>query len=68
VPPFIDKRASDEQRTASLQILGGRVGNPWFEFLASTASRVYEPQFVAIEFDKRNRRASRNSGHLRDRH
>jgi hypothetical protein len=59
VQPFIDDRASQEQRNALLQILGGQAGNGWFEFLASTVTKVHEPQFVAIEFefDKKKRRA-----------
>jgi len=59
VQPFIDERANPPQREALLTILSGRAGNPWFEFLASTVTTVYEPQFVAIEFefDKHRRRA-----------
>jgi hypothetical protein len=59
VQPFIDERASDEQRTALLTILRGQAGNAWFEFLASTFSRVHPPQFVPIEFefDKKARKA-----------
>jgi hypothetical protein len=59
VQPFIDERASQEQRSALLQILGGQAGNAWYEFLASTVNKVHEPQFVAIEFefDKKKRRA-----------
>src|ERR1700746_2734986 len=62
VQPFIDERASDEQRTALLTILSGQAGNAWFEFLASTFARVHDPQFVPIEFEfdkKAARRASR---------
>jgi hypothetical protein len=51
VQPFIDERASDEQRTALLTIMSGQAGNAWFEFLASTFSTVHDPQFVTIEFD-----------------
>jgi len=56
---FIHERANQPQREALLTILGGRAGNPWFEFLASTVTTVYQPQFVAIEFefDKRRRSA-----------
>ena len=59
VQPFIDQRASQDQRMALLQILSGQVGNAWFEFLASTVTKVHEPQFVPIEFefDKRKRKA-----------
>ncbi len=56
---FIEKKANAEQRSALLQILGGKAGNPWFEILASTITTVHEPQFVPItfEFDRKKRRA-----------
>ena len=56
---FIDERASAEQRTGLLTILGGQAGNAWFEFIASTVGTAYDPQFVPIEFefDKKKRRA-----------
>jgi hypothetical protein len=42
-----------------LTILSGHAGNAWFEFLASTFSKVHDPQFVPIEFefDKKARKA-----------
>ncbi len=56
---FIDKKATEAQRDALLQILSGKAGNPWFEILASVVTKVYEPQFVPItfEFDKKRRKA-----------
>ncbi len=59
VQPFIDQRANQEQRGALLQILSGQAGNAWFEFLASTITKVHDPQFVPIEFafDKKERKA-----------
>lgn len=59
VQPFIDQRATQEQRGALLQILSGQAGNQWFEFLASTVTKLYEPQFVPIEFefDRKKRKA-----------
>ena len=42
--------ASAEQREALLTIMSGKVGNAWFEVLASVVSKVLEPQFVPIEF------------------
>jgi hypothetical protein len=56
---FIDHRATQQQRDALLTILSGQAGNAWFEFLASTISNLYEPQFVPIEFefDKKKRKA-----------
>jgi hypothetical protein len=57
--PFVDERATPEQRGALLQILSGQAGDTWFEVLASIVTKVHEPQFVPIrfEFDKRKRKA-----------
>jgi hypothetical protein len=59
IQPFIDKKASEEQRTALLTILSGKAGNAWFEVLASIVTTIHEPQFIEItwEFDKERRRA-----------
>jgi hypothetical protein len=59
VQAFIDQTATEEQRNALLTILAGQAGNAWFEFLASTITKVFEPQFVPIEFEfeKRQRKA-----------
>ena len=56
---FIDKKATEEQRNALLQILSGKAGNPWFEIAASVVTKVHPPQFVPItfEFDKKKRKA-----------
>jgi len=57
--PFIDQKASEEQRTALLTVLSGKAGNAWFEVLASVVTQVHDPQFLPItwEFDKAGRRA-----------
>ncbi|MHB8630055.1 MAG: DUF1326 domain-containing protein [Aggregatilineales bacterium] len=57
--PFIDVRATPEQRDALLQILSGKNGGTFFEILASIITTFHEPQFVPIqfEFDKAKRRA-----------
>jgi hypothetical protein len=59
VQPFIDKKATEEQRTALLTILSGKAGDKWFEVLASIVTTVHEPQFLPIawEFNKKKRRA-----------
>ena len=59
VQPFIDKKASEEQRNALLTILSGQGGNAWFEVLASVVTTIHEPQFVPItwQFDKTRRKA-----------
>lgn len=57
--PFIDQKATPEQRNALLQILSGQAGGTFFEILASIVVKVHEPQFVPIqfEFDKKKRMA-----------
>ena len=57
--PFIDEKATSEQRNAILQILSGQAGNPWFGAIATTLKTVLEPQFLPItfEFDKTKRKA-----------
>ena len=57
--PFIDQRATDEQRNAILQILSGQNGGTMFEILAAIVTTMHEPQFVPInfEFDRKARRA-----------
>jgi hypothetical protein len=59
VQGYIDVNASEEQRTALLTILSGKVGNAWFEILAAIVTTVHEPQFVPIhwDFDKSRRTA-----------
>lgn len=57
--PFIDERATPEQRDALLQIMSGQNGGPIFEILASVVTTMHDPQFVPIqfEFDKVSRKA-----------
>ncbi|HYR41776.1 MAG TPA: DUF1326 domain-containing protein [Terriglobia bacterium] len=57
--PYIDKKATEEQRTALLTILSGKAGDVWFEIVASIVTTVHQPQFVPIkwEFNKKKRRA-----------
>ena len=51
IQPFIDQRATPDQRTALLTILSGKAGNPWFEVVASLVKTFLEPQFVPIDFE-----------------
>ena len=57
--PFVDEKATEEQRNDLLQIMSGQAGNAWFEVVASIVTTVHEPQFVPIqfEFDKNKRKA-----------
>lgn len=59
VQPFVDEKATEEQRNDLLQIMSGQAGNAWFEVVASIVTTVHEPQFVPIqfEFDKNKRQA-----------
>jgi hypothetical protein len=59
IQPYLDKKATEEQRNALLTILSGKAGGAWFEVLASVVTTVHEPQYVPIkwEFDKNNRKA-----------
>jgi hypothetical protein len=58
VQPYVDEKATAAQRDAILTILGGKVGCPWFEVIASVVSKVLTPKFVPIkmEFDMGKRR------------
>jgi len=59
IQPFIDQKATDEQRNALLTIMSGQAGNAWFEILASVVTTIHEPQFLPItwKFDKAGRKA-----------
>jgi len=52
--PFVDERATEEQRNAILSIMSGQDSDPMatvFAVFASTLSEVYDPIFAPIEFD-----------------
>jgi hypothetical protein len=57
--PFVDAKATEEQRNALLTIMSGQAGNAWFEVLASIITTIHEPQFLPItwQFDKAGRKA-----------
>lgn len=44
----IDERADERQRAAVLALLSGQVGGPW-KIIATTLSKVHEPQFAPFE-------------------
>ncbi len=62
--PFIDERATPEQREALLTIMSGQVGGTMFEIFAMILDTVLEPQFVPFEFafDLEGRRARAKAG------
>lgn len=49
--PFVDERASADQRNALLTILSGKAGGPWFEVVSSLLATIHQPLFVPIHFD-----------------
>lgn len=49
--PFVDERASADQRNALLTILSGKAGGPWFEVVSSLLTTIHQPLFVPIHFD-----------------
>ena len=48
---YVTDKATEEQRKALLTIMSGKVGNAWFEVLASVVSTIHPPMFVPIEFE-----------------
>jgi hypothetical protein len=49
--PFISDQSSQQQRDALLTVMSGKVGNAWFEVVASVISTILEPKFVPIDFE-----------------
>jgi hypothetical protein len=47
---FVDEKANAKQREALLQIASGKAGGLPFEILATTISKVLDPQFVPFQF------------------
>ncbi len=59
---FFDERANAQQRNALLQICSGQAGGLPFEILATTISKVLEPQFVPFKFDFKGRESKLQVG------
>ena len=55
---FFDERADARQRDALLQICSGQAGGLPFEILATTFSKILEPQYVPIDFKVNGRNSS----------
>ena len=49
--PFVDERASPDQRNALLTIMSGKAGGPWFEVVSSLLTTIHQPLFVPIHFE-----------------
>ncbi|PKB73181.1 MAG: hypothetical protein BZY75_03190 [SAR202 cluster bacterium Io17-Chloro-G7] len=61
--PYLDERATDDQRNAILQILTGQAkGVGPFEIIITTLSNVLEPQFVPFEFNENGKNSSAKMG------
>lgn len=59
---FFDERATPEQRDALLQIATGKAGGLPFEIIASTLTKVLEPQFVKFQFALQGKQSSVRMG------
>ncbi len=62
--PFVDEKATPEQREALLTIMSGQAGGTMFEIFASIVDTVLEPQFVPMDmsFDMEQRTARLTAG------
>jgi len=55
---FFDERTNPAQRDALIQICSGQAGGLPFEIIATTFSKLLEPQYVPFEFDFKGRNSS----------
>ena len=55
---FVDDKANKEQREALLQIASGQAGGMPFEVIATTFSKVLDPQFVPFKFTVNGKNSS----------
>lgn len=49
--PFIDEKATEDQRNALFTIASGDAGGPLFEIFSQVVSTIHDPVFAAVEFD-----------------
>lgn len=59
-----DERATPEQRVALLQICSGQAGGLPFEIIATTFSKVLDPQYVPFKFHLDGRNSSVQVGNV----
>jgi hypothetical protein len=59
---FVDEKASQPQRAALLTIASGQAGGLPFEILATTFSKLLDPQFVSFEFNLSGAKSSVKMG------
>ena len=55
---FIDKKANPQQREVLLDIASGKAGGIPFEIVATTFSKVLEPQFLPFKFNINKKNSS----------
>ena len=63
--PILDARASESQIQAVAALLSGKAGGPW-EIIATTLSKVHDPQFGDWELDERGANSRLRAGTLLD--
>ncbi len=61
---FFDQRANPAQREALLRIASGQAGGLPFEILATTFSKILDPQYLPFEFDLQGINSSVKAGDL----
>jgi hypothetical protein len=61
---MFDERATPQQREALLHICSGKAGGLPFEIIATTFSKILEPQYVAFKFNINGRNSSVQVGNL----
>ena len=59
---FFDEKANKEQREALLQIASGQAGGVPFEIIATTFTKVLEPQYLPFNFKFNGKNSSVNIG------
>lgn len=61
---FVDEKANPAQRDALLHIASGKAGGLPFEIIATTFSKVLEPQFLPFSFHFNGRNSSVKVGNV----
>ena len=61
---LIDEKADQEQRKALFQIASGQAGGVPFEIIATTFTKVLDPQYVSFQFNLKGRNSSVKLGNV----
>lgn len=59
---FCDERANEDQRHALISIASGEAGGLPFEIIATTFSKVLDPQFVRFDFEANGKQSHGRAG------